>query len=123
MVDQGTQRLGRQDLGPMKFERLNLGPFSGVLGLNFQRPCSPTSFDMFGQLGLGQEVLLIGWDSWDWVRVGGTGRDWDRSLFDLSLSQWDRFGTTSVTVPCACTTWYFIKNRFHKSVFFIKNQS
>ena len=26
--------------------------------------------------------------------------------FDLSLSQWNRFGTASKPVPCANTTWY-----------------
>jgi len=33
---------------------------------------------------------------------------WDRGQvsFDLSLFQWDRFGTGIVPVPCACTTWY-----------------
>jgi len=33
---------------------------------------------------------------------------WDKGPvpFDLSLSQWDMFGTGSVPAPCACTTWY-----------------
>ena len=70
----------------------------------------------------GKGGLVIGWDRWDWdrgffrlggtgldwdsrvFRLGGTGWDWDRSLLDLCLSQWDRFGTGSVTVPCARTT-------------------
>ena len=57
------------------------------------------------------------------MRLGETGWDWDMSLFDLSLSHWDRFGTGSVTVPCACTTWYLIKNRSPKSVCLIKIRS
>jgi len=94
-----------------------------------------------GQVGLGQCGLQIRWDRmglgqgglqmrWDRMglgqgvfRLGGTGWDWDRSLFDLSLSQWDRFGTGSVTVPCACTTWYIITNWSQKSAFPIKNES
>jgi len=57
--------------------------------------------------GLGQEGLHIGWDM---MRLGQGGLQirWDRMglgqvSFDLSLSQWDRFGTGSVPVPCACT--------------------
>jgi len=51
-------------------------------------------------LGLGTEVHLC---------HGPNFRStWDRGQvsFDLSLSQWDRFGTDSVPVPCAYTTWY-----------------
>ena len=45
---------------------------------------------------------------------------WDRGhvSFDFSLSQWDRFGTGSVLVPCACTkpvppfqSWHLTKSR------------
>jgi len=107
----------------------------------FSQSCSPTLWDSFGQVGLGQLGLNIGWDRWDWdkgvfrldgagwdwdrgvFRLGGTRWDCDRSLFDLSLSQWDRFGTGSVTVPCACTTWYLIKNQFQKLAFLIKNRA
>jgi len=115
--------------------------FMRIGHMNVARPCSPTLWDRLGQVTLGHEGLLIGWDRWDWdmrvFRLGGTGWDWDRgvfrldgtrwnwdrSLFELSLSQWDRFGSGSVTVPCACTTWYLIKNRSQKLLFLIKNQS